>query len=40
MQLLKAIEQGKDFIANRVLEIAGGYKGNNGYDVSKEENYY
>ena len=39
MQLLKEIEQGNDFIANRVLEITGGYKENDGYDVSKEKNY-
>ena len=28
----------KDFIANRVLQIAGGYEENSDYDVSKEKN--
>ena len=28
----------KDFIANRVLQIAGGYEENSDYDVSKERN--
>lgn len=27
----------KDFIADRVLELAGGYKANSSYDVSKEQ---
>ena len=28
----------KDFIANRILEIAGGYEANSSWDISKEKN--
>ena len=36
-QLLRAMESRKDFIADRVLEIAGAYQANDSWDESKEK---
>ena len=35
--IVESIRRRKDFIADRVLEIAGGYEANSSYDAAKEQ---